>query len=364
MKIALVYDRVNKFGGAERVLLALHQLWPQAPLFTAVYSPRHSRWADPISVRPSFLNHFPFARTHHELYPWLTPLAFESFNLSRFDVVISVTSAEAKAVITPPQTLHLCYCLTPTRYLWSHYQHYFKDPILGFGLKLWHRRLQADDLIYSRRPDQYLAISQTVSERIKQYYHQDARVIFPPVETEKFSFSPAKEYYLVVSRLVSYKKIALAIKACNQLQEKLVIVGAGREKKALQKLSGPTIKFVGLVSEEKLAAYYQRCRALIMPQEEDFGISSLECQASGKPVIAYRQGGARETIVNNQTGIFFSRQTVDSLINAMKQSKARDWDKNIIQSQAKKFDQAVFKTQFKQLVEEQWSEHQRRQPKS
>ena len=251
--------------------------------------PRQAGWADAIKIQPSWLNYFPLAKNHHELYPWLTPLAFESFKFDQYDVVISVTSAEAKSIITGPKTLHLCYCLTPTRYLWSHKTHYFTDQVLGFWLKLWHHRLQADDLIYSQRPDQYLAISQTIQSRIKQYYHCDSQTIFPPVDTQKFSYFPSQEYFLIVSRLVTYKRIDLAIKACNQLREKLIIIGTGREMARLKKISGPTISFVGSVSEKQLINYYQHCQALIMPQEEDFGIASVECQASGKPVIAFKK---------------------------------------------------------------------------
>ena len=345
MKVALVYDRVNKFGGAEQILIQLHRLWPEAPLYTAVYNPDKADWAKIFpKVIPSFLQRWPLAKNHHELYPALTPLAFESFDFSGYDLVISVTSAEAKAIITPPKTRHLCYCLTPTRYLWSHRQAYLAEPGLGRWLKPWQKQLQANDLVYAQRPDVYLAISKTVQARIKKYYKRDSTVIYPPVETQKFSppnFQP-ENYFLIVSRLVSYKKIDLAIKAFNRLKLPLVIVGQGREETRLKQLAGPLIKFTGWVDERQLVAYYQNCRALIMPQEEDFGISAVEAQAAGRPVIAFNRGGARETVLANRTGILFEKPTVDSLIGAVKQFDKLKWEPKLIMTQAKKFDQKVF----------------------
>ncbi len=362
MKIAFVYDRINKLGGAERILLALHQAYPQAPFYTAVYNPDSAPWAKDLIIKASFLNYFPLAKTHHELYPWLTSLAFESFNFDQFDVVVSITSAEAKAVITQPKTLHLCYCLTPTRYLWSHCRQYSQDPGLGKFLRFWLPYLQQVDLINAARPDVYLAISKTVQQRIKKYYHQDSSVIYPPVDTAKFSFQPAQDYFLLVARLVSYKNIDIAVRAFNQLREKLIIVGFGREESRLKQLAGPTIKFKGQVDNQELTGLYQHCRALVMPQEEDFGIVSLEAQASGKPVIAFGSGGARETIINHQTGIFFEKPTVDSLVSAMKQFNSRSWDQAFIQAQAKKFDTRIFVNNIKKLVEDQWQIHQKNFP--
>lgn len=362
MKLAFVYDRINKLGGAEKILLALHQAYPQAPFYTAVYNPGSAPWAKALKIKASFLNHFPLAKTHHEFYPWLTSLAFESFNFDQFDVVVSVTSAEAKAIITKPETLHLCYCLTPTRYLWSHRRQYTHDPVLGRFLRYWLPYLQQVDLINARRPDVYAAISKTVQTRIRQYYHRDSVVIYPPVNTVKFSFQPAQDYFLLVSRLVSYKNIDLAIQAFNQLRQKLIIVGFGREESRLKQIAGPTIKFKGQVTDQELAKLYQHCQALIMPQEEDFGIVSLEAQASGKPVIALQSGGAVETIINHQTGILFKQPAVDSLVSAMKQFNSRSWNQAFIQAQAKKFATRIFVTNFTNLVEDQWQNHQKNFP--
>ena len=372
MKIAFVYDRINKVGGAERVLQAFHQLWPKAPFHTAVYNSSTAAWAQDLDIKTSFLQHLPLAKTHHELYPWLTPLAFESFNFDAYDIVISITSAEAKAIITKPKTLHICYCLTPTRYLWSHQHQYQTKP----GLGLWTRagkwvfsraknKLQHLDLIASTRPDIYLAISKTVQQRIKKYYHRHSQVIYPPVNTRQFSkissirFKPPfSHYYLIVSRLTPYKKVDLAIRACNQLQQPLIIVGVGREQKNLQKLAGSSIKFLGQVNDQKLISLYQGCQALIMPQEEDLGLVAVEAQAAGKPVIAFNRGGAPETIITNKTGLLFNQQTVDSLVQAMKQFNSYSWNTAVIKRQATKFDNKVFKQKITTLVKEQWQQHQ------
>ena len=376
MNLALVYDRINKFGGAERVLLALHQLWPQAPLYTAVYNPATAPWAKDIQVKTSFLQHLPLAKTHHELYPWLTPVAFESFNFDQYDLVVSVTSAEAKAIITKPSTLHICYCLTPTRYLWSHSQQYQDAPGLGpwsslgkLVFKLTQKQLRRLDRLASTRPDLYLAISKTVQQRIKQYYRRQAQVIYPPVETKKFSQKlsrhyrlpslPPSPYFLLVSRFTPYKKIGLAIEAFNQLKLPLVIVGSGRQEKKLKNLAGPTITFTGPIKDQHLIYLYQHCQALIMPQEEDLGLVAIEAQAAGRPVIAYQQGGVTETVINRQTGLFFPTQTVDSLAAAVKQSITCDWRSQLIKAHARQFDQAVFKKKIKQFMEVAWQQHQK-----
>ena len=307
MKIALVYDRVNKFGGAEQILKALHLIWPQAPLYTALYNKKTASWADTIKVKSSFLQFWPLAKSHHELYPLLTPLAFESFDFSDYDIIISITSAEAKNIITNPNTLHLCYCLTPTRYLWSHNHQYLTSPGLGIwsklaklAFKLTINYQQKLDWIMSKRPDQYLAISSVVQKRIKKYYQQNSQIIYPPVDTGRFNYQKPKDYYLLVSRLVPYKKVDLAIKAFNKLKIPLVIVGTGRDKKRLMSLAHPNIIFKGLTAKKELTKLYSEAKALIMPQLEDFGIVSIEAQASGKPVIAFSRGGALDTVINKK----------------------------------------------------------------
>ncbi len=377
MKVALVYDRVNKIGGAERVLLALHEIWPNAPVYTAVYDEEKASWAKVFpEVIPSFLQKIPFAKSHHELFAWLTELAFETFNFSQFDVVISVTSAEAKAIITKPHTLHICYCLTPTRYLWSSYSDYQNNP--GFGilnplvktLMPWFvTKLRAFDQIASHRPDFYLAISNTVKERIKKYYKRASEVIYPGVDIDKFKMQKSKvkktsqnsknnNYFLVVSRLVPYKRIDLAISAFNELGWKLKIAGVGVEMNNLKRLAKPNIEFLGELTEEKLVGYYQDCRALICPQEEDFGLASIEAQALGKPVITFAKGGVAETVRPNQTGILFKEQNLLLLLEALKKFTRMKFSSEECRKNALIYSQERFEKDFKQKVISLWNQYQ------
>lgn len=322
MKIALVYDWIYTFGGAERILLALHELFPEAPLYTAVYDQQETDWADSIKIKPSFLQYFPFAKKHHELFPFLTPIAFESFDFSNFNVVISITSCDAKGIITKPQTLHICYMLTPTRYLWSHYNFYFSNKLLRFFTKPGINYLKTWDKITKSRPDYLFAISKTVQARIKKYYQRECEIIYPPIQIDSFTQSHQQankgNYYLVVSRLVSYKRIDIAVEAFNQLGLPLVIIGEGRFKNRLRNKAQSNIKFISNLTDEELISYYHNCRAVIITAEEDFGIVSVEAQAAGKPVIAYRLGGSSETVKDGITGILFDKQNVKYLIDAIK----------------------------------------------
>lgn len=363
MRTAFVYDRVNKIGGAERVLEVLHEIYPRAPLFTAVYDPQKTTWAAGWDIRPSFLNKFPYAKSTHELYPWLTPLAFESFDFSNFDIVISITSAEAKGIITKPNTLHICYCLTPTRYLWSGFEIYkesmpkwlqlFSKPIFSY-LRNW-------DRVASTRVDKYLAISELVQKRIGKYYNQESDVIYPPVDLSRFKPGKAikskTNFFLVVSRLVPYKRVDLAIKACNMLKLPLVVVGKGMEYKKLSKLAGPTIDMLGEVSEQKLIELFNTCQALIVPQEEEFGITLVEAQAAGKPVIALNRGGAREIIKSQSTGIFFSNQSVPALMQAIKRFDRLKFIPQNARKNAQRFNKDKFIKLFSNKVEEEWHKY-------
>ncbi len=357
MKTALVYDRVNKWGGAERVLLALHEIFPEAPLYTSVYNSKTAPWAKVFSkVIPSFLQKIPFASSNHEFLGALTPIAFESFDFSKYDLVISVSSEAAKGIITKPGTLHICYCLTPTRYLWSGYDIYFKNPVLGFLSKPVVLYLRKWDKIAAQRPDVMVAISSEVAKRIKKYYGREADVIYPPVKlaySEKRTADRNKKYYLVVNRLVLYKKVDLVIEVFNQLKWPLIVVGTGSEERRLKSMSkSKNIKFVGEVADGDLINYYQGTRALIMPQEEDFGMVSIEAQAVGVPVIAYKKGGSLETVVEGKTGIFFDHQTPESLIAAIERFDKMQFNRRELVNNAERFSQEKFKNEFKRLVEE------------
>lgn len=364
MKVALVYDRVNKFGGAERLLLQLKEVFPQAPLYTLVYNPSTAAWAGSFQVVPSFFNHLKSLRTRHQLLAPLAPLAFESFNFDSFDLVISLTSESAKAVITKPSTLHICYCLTPTRYLWSASNQYQKNPSLGplsplagASLRLFLPYLRRRDLVFSHRPDHYLAISRTVQQRVKRYYKQPSKVIYPPVDYQFFSVKPEQkqDFYLLVSRLEPYKKASLAVKAFANLPQKtLKIVGTGSQAKKLKKQATSNVHFLGHVNDQKLRSLYSQAQALIFPQQEDFGLTPLEAQSAGTPVLAFNQGGASETVINGQTGLLFKNQTPSAIIKTINRFEQTTLSAKHCQNQARQFTPNKFQIQIKQTTKKLW----------
>ncbi len=389
MKIALVYDRVNKWGGAERVLLALHEIWPEAPLYTAVYDAKRASWAKVFKIKTSFLQHIPLAKSYHELYPWLTPLAFETFTFDEFDVVISVTSAEAKGIITKPKTLHICYCLTPTRYLWSGYEQYQTNPGMGAlsGLaRVSHAALAPTlrrwDLVAASRPDYYLAISQRVAARIKKYYKREVEsIIYPPVSLRHAGLDPAsqrdsgspyqstgqapvgmtvkKGFFLTVSRLVGYKRVDIVIEAFNKLGWPLVIIGDGLQKNELKAKAGSNVTFIDHhLTESELVDYYRNCRAFVYAGDEDFGIVAVEAAACGKPVIAYRESGIAEFVKDGVTGILFSEQTASSLEAAVKKLTHSSFDPDVCRSQAERFSKKRFMKEMKETVGRLYKTHQ------
>ncbi len=388
--MALVYDRVNKWGGAERVLLALHKIFPDAPLYTSVYHPQKAAWAKVFDVRPSFLQNFPFAKDHHEIYATFMPLAFESFSFDNYDLVVSVTSEAAKGILTKPGTKHICYCLTPTRYLWSGYDEYFKNPILRFISKpvVWYLRIW--DKIAAQRPDKIIAISKEVRMRIKKYYGLDSEIIYPPLmvgaevasenfrahragkfglinkkskgarpRSENFESSPRLtdkwkmengQYFLVVSRLVPYKKIDLAVKVFNKLNLPLKIIGKGSEEDRLKAIAKSNIEFLGYLTDEELVKYYKGCRALIFPGKEDFGLSLIEAQSFGKPVIAYKEGGVLESVVEGKTGIFFAPQTSRALEEAVKRFMRKKFNPDYCKANAQRFSFDQFERRFEEEI--------------
>ena len=365
MKIALVYDRVNKWGGAERVLLALHEMFPEAPLFTSVYDVKGAPWAKVFpKIHTSFLQKIPFAKTNHQLLSFLMPLAFESFDFDEYDLVISVTSEAAKGIITKPGTKHICYMLTPTRYLWSGYEDYFKNPVLRFIAAPIVNYLRKWDKIAAYRPDTIIAISTEVQRRVKKYYNRESNIVYPPANF-KFKISnlnsnlklKISNYYLVVSRLVPYKRVDIVVEAFNRLKYPLVIVGTGSEEFKLKLRAKKNIKFVGHVTDQELAGYYANCKALVFPQEEDFGLVAVEAQTFGKPVIAYRAGGALDIVIEGKTGIFFDDQSVESLIAVVKkfENLPADWrgmqfDSKIIVQNAERFSKERFRKEFLSLI--------------
>lgn len=355
MKTALVYDRVNKWGGAERVLLALHEIFPDAPLYTSVYYPQNAAWANVFpEVKHSYLQRFPFARSRHELFAPLMPSIFESHDFSKFDLVISVTSEAAKGIITPIGTYHLCYCLTPTRYLWSGYDDYFSNQALKVFSKPVLSYLRKWDIAAAGKPDHIIGISTEVQERIRKYYKRESSLVFPPVDLSKFKVSNKKRenFYLLVSRLVPYKKVDLAIKAFNKLGLPLTIVGSGSQKNKLKKIALENITFLQDLSDEELSDLYSSCKALIFPQIEDFGLVAVEAQATGAPVIAFKKAGALDIIIDGKTGVFFEKLEEKSLINAIKSFSHLKFDSNIISNNAKRFSKERFQKEFLKTVYE------------
>ena len=349
MKIALVYDRVNKWGGAERVLLALHEIWPDAPLFTAVYDPARAGWAKVFHVHTSFLQRVPLARRYHEWFPWLTPMAFESFSFDGYDVVLSVTSAEAKNIITKPGTVHICYCLTPTRYLWSARAEYEGAGFAGRILHVLAPTLRKWDILAAARPDYYLAISKRVGARIEKYYKRKVeKVIYPPVDTHTFRIAKNKgDYFLCVARLVPYKRVDIVIDAFNKLGWPLKIIGSGSSERKLKERAKNNIEFIGGdLTDTELLAYYQRCRAFLFAGEEDFGIVSLEAQACGKPVICPRKSGMAETVIEGVTGELFDTDLIGTLQKFVK----KRYDSDLCRKNAERFSVRRFQKEMKEEI--------------
>lgn len=357
MRVALVHDWLTNFAGSERCIHALHELYPEAPVFTSVYNEKEMpEFFKKIDIKTSFIQKLPFAKKNHQIYYSLMPVAFESFDFSGYDIVISSSHACSKGVITNPETLHLSYIYTPTRYLWSHFHDYknkgkflglkkFSMPFLSSYIRLW-------DRIASERPDYIACDSKFVAERIEKYYRRKAEVIYPPVDISKYSITtnPSCDYYLMVGRLVPYKRFDLAINAFNNLGLPLKIAGTGSEYSNLKKISKSNIEFLGYLSDSEISKLYSNCTAFVFPGEEDFGISPLEAQASGRPVIAYGKGGALETVKEYETGIFFREPTVLALEETIKSFQRREFIPEKIRKNAVKFDISVFKKEFSDFV--------------
>lgn len=359
MRTALVYDRINKWGGAERVLLVFHEMFPKAPLYTAVCDLEKAPWAKVFpKIKTSFLQNISFLKDKHELLGTFTPIAFEQLSsngeFDKYDLVISLTSEAAKGIITKPQTKHICICLTPTRYLWSHYDLYFKNRILRFFSKRVVTHLRKWDIKASYRPDEMIAISTEVKKRIKKYYKRDSTVIFPPVNALPSSAEKTRnrDYYLVVSRLVSYKKLDLVVKAFKTLNKKLVIVGTGSQKWKYKLISKfrKNIEYKGTVGDKALSRLYKNAVALILPQEEDFGLVAVEAMSFGIPVIAFNKGGAKDIVVDGKTGVFFKSQTTDSLLAAIKKLEKMSFNSDTIMEHAKSFSKKRFKDRLNEKI--------------
>lgn len=367
-KIALVHDWLVSMRGGEKCVEALCELFPQAQLYTLVHKKNSvSQTIERMPITPSLLQNLPFGVSHYQRYLPLLPKIAEGIDLRKYDLVISSSHAVAKGVRVSDDALHICYCHTPMRYIWDQYEQYFGKDRAGFVtrsvMKLFVSSLRRWDIESSKRVSHFIANSKNVRERILRIYNRDSEVIHPPVDVERFGLSQNDDgYFLIVSALVPYKRIDIAIDAFNKLGEKLVIVGKGAEEQKLRRLAKPNIEFVGWVSGEELVRYYQRCRALVFPGEEDFGIAPVEAMACGKPVVAYALGGALETVLdanNVSTGVLFRQQTPDDLILALRTMSKRSFDPRELRAHALQFDVSVFKNKMLSFIEKAWNTFRR-----
>jgi glycosyltransferase involved in cell wall biosynthesis len=358
-RVAIVHDYLVDSGGAERVVIALHELYPDAPIYTSVLDAQ-TTFSDfrAMDVRTSFLQRLPVRKSNYKFLLPFFPLAFESFDLSEYDIVISSASAFAKGVVTSAETLHACFCHTPPRFAWRFHEYVAQEQmgrVKQAFVQLIVHYLRGWDYAAAQRVDEFIANSQATARRIRKNYRRDSIVINPPVAVETFApCNDIGDYYLIVSRLAPYKRIDIAVRAFNELGLPLKIVGAGIDAARLQKMSTPNIEFLGHVPQNRLADLYARCRAVIFPGVEDFGIVPLEANAAGRPVIAFAAAGALETIVEGVTGAFFREQTSASLAQAVRATDVTRFDARALRQHAEQFSQARFKEHFARFVEGKW----------
>ncbi len=363
LKIAIIHDFITYLGGAEQVLKSLHNIYPEAPIYTLLYDKNKMRkYFLDSEIIASFLNNFPNAIKKRKKYllPFL-PTAVETFDLREYDVVISSSNSFVKGIITKPKTVHICYCHAPARFIWDWYHEYLEEhnikglkrlfitPLLHY-LRMWDRS-SAD------RVDYFIANSKYTAEKIKKYYNRESEIIYPPVDMRKYQskkeIKSKENYFLIVSRLSRYKKIQVAIEAFNKLAFPLIIAGEGNERKNLQKIARKNIKFLGFQSEEKLAEYCQNCQAFIFPGEDDFGIAPVEAMSFGKPVLAYRKGGALETVIEGVTGEFFDDLIPEILADGVRRIKNnyKKYNADKIKAQANRFSRNIFELKLKEFVD-------------
>lgn len=363
-KIAIVHDWLTTMGGAENVVLALHDAFPTAPIYTSVYTPETMPAFKHLDIRTTYLQNLPGPlRKLHKFFPILRVHAFRKLDLSEYDIIISSSSAEAKQVRkTRPNQVHICYCHTPIRYYWSHYREYKKDP--GFGWLNWLMRLMMPlmvpplkkaDYQAAQAVDTFIANSAEVQKRIKRYYHKAAMVIHPPVDVGRFT--PARErnsYYVALGRQVPYKRIDLAVAAATRLGLPLKVYGNGSEHKRLTAMAGPTVEFytnrLGDASDTAVTEVLNHARGLIFPAEEDFGIVQAEALAAGAPVIAYSKGGALDIVQDGESGVLFHQQTVGAVVDAIRWAEQIQFLPATLNRKARRFDKSLFITKIKKVI--------------
>lgn len=361
MRVALVHDWIVNIGGAEKVLKVINEIFPKADIFTLLYSKDTIKKLGLSNrIYASFINKLPKATNKYSYYLPLMPIAIEQFDMSNYDLIISSSHCVAKGVLTKSYQLHICYCHTPMRYLWDLYFPYLRDHNVERGLKgvlvrLIFHYLRMWDVVSSNRVDYFIANSKNVADRIKKIYRREAIVIYPPVDLEKFYVSEKKEeYFLVLSRLVPYKKVDLVVEVFNDLKLPLVIIGDGEEREKIKKIARENIRILGWQEDKVVREYLSKAQALIFPSEEDFGIVPVEAQASGTPVIAFNRGGAKETVIDGKTGVLFDEQSVPSLKKAILRflREKDNFKKEEILLNAKKFSKERFIEEFKSFIDE------------
>lgn len=358
MKVALVHDYLIQLGGAERVLEELCVMFPQAPIFTLLYDEKATQGVfKEREIITSFLERIPFAKRHHRLFPVAMPLAVEHFPIDDFDMVVSDSAGFAKGVLTPSRTVHVSFCHTPLRYAWDDSRRYLKEfqafpkalkflaPVALTYIRMW-------DYSAAQRPDMLLANSRHVKRRIKKYYGRDAEVVYPPVRTTFFSsaYRKPQDAFLMAGRLLAYKRFDLGIRAAQEAGVPLRIVGDGPEYKNLRRIAGSTVTFLGAVPDDVLRDELSSARALLFPQEEDFGIIAVEAMAAGVPVLALNRGGGAETVIHGETGSLIPEQTVSAFATALRQFSDRAFDGSRLRKHAAQFDSAEFQRTFRGVV--------------
>ena len=367
-KVAIVHDWLTNMGGAEPLVLEIHKLFPDAPIYTSVYDAEKMQAFKNIDVRTTNLQtKLPKKlRFKHVLWPTFRAKAFRELDLSEFDVIISSSSAEAKSVRkTRPGQVHIAYVHTPPRYYWSHYEEFRKEfnfgpltPFIRPFIPMFVKKMRKLDLESSKDIDVFIANSTVTQQRIKEYYNKPSTVVYPPIEVEKFTAPPTgeREGYILWGRHVPYKRFDLAVRACTELNLPLTVVGSGPDTERLKSLAGPTITFTGRVSDEELVRLSHTHKAFLFPNEEDFGMAAVEALAAGLPVIAYKKGGALDIVQEGETGVFFTEQTVESLAGAIKTCEQALADgkfrASTLNRKAKRFDKGLFSTKIRKIVED------------
>ena len=364
-RVAIVHEWFTSMRGGEKCVEVLCELFPQATLFALVHKKGSvSSTIESMPIRTSFIQRLPFAERHYRHYLPLFPTAVEGFDMNEFDLVISSNHCVAKGVRTKPNTLHICYCHTPMRYVWDMYMEYFGRGRAGvatrIGMRLFLDKLRRWDVRTASNPHCYIANSHNIGMKIQKIYNRTADVVYPPVNTSLFQLSHRQgTYFLIISAFAPYKRIDLAIEAFKRTGDTLIIAGDGPDAKRLKKMAAPNIEFVGWQPDEQLKDLYAGCKAVVFPGEEDFGIVPVEAMACGKPVIAFAKGGALETIVDTpslKTGIAFQEQTVDSLVEAIRSFREEEFKPEELRAYACRFDREVFKEKMREYVENKWKQ--------